>query len=112
MLRFCFTKVLLNIGVKSQLISDGLSYKLEHNDTYWRLHPQRLRDVHINLEMNKLQNNPLSKTIRKWKYLQSLKLVIIIIIVSLNDPFCLLHVNAVLILLRHRHVAQGLSDIY
>ena len=40
---------------------DGVFYKLEHTDTYWRFPPQRLRNVHINLEMKKRQNNPLLK---------------------------------------------------
>ena len=70
-----------------QYTTHGVTYKLEHTGTYWRLPPQRLRDVHINLEMKKLQNNPLPKITWKWKNLQ----LVIIIIVSLNQLFPFLH---------------------
>ena len=65
--------------------TDGVSYKLEHTDKYWTLSSQRLRDVYIRLELNKLQNNPLSITMRKWKYLQSLKIKLLLSTHSL-DP--------------------------
>ena len=68
-----------------QYTTDGVFHKLEHIDTYWRLPPQRLKDVHINLGMIKLQNTPQPKTMRKWKDLQSL--ILVIISVSLNHLF-------------------------
>ena len=55
---------------------DGISYKLQHSDPAWRLLPQRLRDVDINLELEQLHNSPLPITMSKWKDLQSLKSVI------------------------------------
>ena len=62
-----------------QYTTDRVSHKLEYTDTYWRLPLQRLRDVHINLRIKKLRNTAQPKTMRKYKDLQSLKFVVVVV---------------------------------
>ena len=63
----------------SQLKYDDDDYKLEHTDGEWILLPQRMQNVDINEPLRKIHKTALPITLSKWKDLQSLKSVILII---------------------------------